>query len=260
VTIFQNGFVSYVSSNILDDFGIKHGFFMRHGGCSPDPWGSLNLATSVGDSTENVLENRKRIFNSLNLSPNAVFDVWQVHSSDVIIPEKKRTIGEPHLKADAIVTNRKDFSLLMLFADCIPILFYDPRKSVIGIAHAGWKGTVNKIVLHVVEQMKVHFGSKTMDINSIIGPCISVEKYQIGDDVANLARDAFKNQKNIVINQNGKFYLNLQRANQLLLESTGIRNIENIDICTASNKEDWFSHRQEDGKTGRFGAVISLSD
>jgi len=233
---------------------------MRHGGCSPDPWSSLNLATSVGDSKENVLENRKRIFTSLDLSPNAVFDVWQIHSSEVIIPSKKRTIGEPHQKADAIVTNKRDFSLLMLFADCAPILFYDTRKSVIGIAHAGWRGTVSKIVLNVVEQMKLHFGSKVTDINSIIGPCISVEKYQIGEDVSNIIGKAFKNNPGVITKRNNKIFMNLGLANKFLLESAGIQKIENLEICTSSNKEDWFSHRQEKGKTGRFGAVISLSD
>jgi len=233
---------------------------MRHGGCSPYPWKSLNLATSVGDSKENVLENRRRIFNSLDLSPNAVFDVWQIHSSDVIIPTKKRAIGEPHQKADAIVTNKSEFSLLMLFADCVPILFFDPKNSVIGIAHAGWKGTISKIVLNVVNQMKLHFNSKIADIYSIIGPCISAEKYQIDEDVSDLIGKAFKNGPEVIRKQNNKIFLDLGFANRILLKSAGIRKIEDIQICTASNKEDWFSHRQEKGKTGRFGAVISLSD
>ena len=260
MAIYQNGSIYFACSRILEDYGIKHGFFMRHGGCSPEPWKSLNLATSVGDSKENVMENRRRLFHAINLPSDAVFDVWQVHSSEIIIPKRKRKIGEPHKKADAILTDQKDFSLLMLFADCVPILFYDPSNNVIGITHAGWKGTVNKIVLDVVKRMKVHFGTKTKDIISVIGPCIDVEKYQVGDEVIRLAGEAFKNCIGVLIEKKNGWYMNLRLANNLLLESTGINKIENMDISTASNTDDWFSHRQEYGKTGRFGAVISLMD
>ncbi len=87
MAIHKNGAVSYFTFNQLDNAGVLHGIFMRHGGCSPQPWSSLNLATSVGDTRENVIENRDRISDSLGLQRNAFFDVWQVHSSKVVHAE-----------------------------------------------------------------------------------------------------------------------------------------------------------------------------
>jgi YfiH family protein len=131
----------------LDNAGIKHGVFMRHGGCSPQPWSSLNLATSVGDSAEDVIENRDRISDALGLERNSFYDVWQVHSTKVVYAGQPRKIGRDHIKADAIITDQKNVALLMLFADCVPILLYDPERSIAACAHAGWKGTFNQIAL-----------------------------------------------------------------------------------------------------------------
>jgi len=256
--IHQNDFITYLTAESLDCLGIKHGFFARHGGCSPEPWNSLNLATSVGDSRENVLENRKRLFASLQINEDCIFDVWQVHSNKVIITDIPRAIGEPHKKADAIISNQTNLSLLMLFADCVPLLFYDPEHKVIGIAHAGWKGTINKIVLSVVEKMQTNFQSNPEQIISVIGPCICVRHYKVKDDVAIKAKNAFYKYQDVVLYQEEGNFLNLRLANEYLLKEAGINHIENIEICTACSTHDWFSHRAEHGKTGRFGTVITI--
>ena len=95
----SNG-ITFLTSNLLDLHNIKHGFFMRHGGTSPSPWKSLNMATSVGDSSENVIENRKRIAESLQISQFCFYDLWQVHSNEVVIAENPRMRGDPHVQAD----------------------------------------------------------------------------------------------------------------------------------------------------------------
>lgn len=123
--------ISWLSSQALDAYEIKHGFFMRHGGCSLHPWKSLNMATSVGDSRENVIENRKRIADSLKIDSNSFYDLWQVHSDSVIITERPRAITEAHLQADAIVTDKSSVALLMLFADCVPMLFLILNKELL---------------------------------------------------------------------------------------------------------------------------------
>ncbi len=127
MTVHYSNNIAYLTSDLLESFKLNHGFFMRHGGCSPKPWRSLNMATSVGDSRENVIENRSRIAFSMKINRSSYYDLWQVHSNKVVIADQPRPINEAHLKADAIVTNRKGVSLLMLFADCVPVLLFDPN-------------------------------------------------------------------------------------------------------------------------------------
>jgi Uncharacterized conserved protein len=172
LAIHKKGPVSYFSFNQLDNEGILHGIFMRHGGCSPQPWSSLNLATSVGDSRENVIENRNRISDSLGIERNTFFDVWQVHSSKVIYSDKPRRVGEPHMQADGILTDQPEIALLMLFADCVPILFYDPRKKAGAVAHSGWQGTVKQVAAATAKAMVDQFACNAADIMACIGPSI----------------------------------------------------------------------------------------
>lgn len=258
MTIHQNNFTTFFTSDYLEHLGIRHGFFTRHGGCSPLPWKSLNLATSVGDSKENVIENRRRLMDTLGLNPESIFDVWQVHSNHVVIPEKPRRKEEPHQKADAILTQVEEITLLMVFADCVPILLFDPIKKVIGIAHAGWKGTVQKIALHVIRKMKSCFQSKPSDIIAVIGPSICVTHYEVGEEVLTCAKRAFPKKSGVIQQVDARKYLDLRLANEIVLKDAGIGIIENLDICTACNVDDWFSHRGENGKAGRFGAIITL--
>ena len=143
--IHQSNGITFLTSDALEFYKVKHGFFMRHGGISPFPWKSLNMATSVGDTRENVIENRKRIADSLQISQFSFYDLWQVHSNEVVIAENPRPRDESHIQADAIVTNKFNVALLIQFADCVPMLFYDPERNVIASAHAGWKGTISGI-------------------------------------------------------------------------------------------------------------------
>lgn len=241
--------------------GILHGFFTRKGGVSPAPWTSLNLATTVGDSRENVIENRKRIFNSISRPIESLFDVWQVHSTDVICTDASRDLSEPHQKADAIFTNRPEITLLMRFADCVPIILYDKSKHVVGIVHAGWQGTVNRIVQHAVETVKKQYHVNPSDLVAGIGPSIGPDHYAVGENVFQAAEDTFdKERERFFHHVNGTLFFNLWQANGYLLEKAGVSSIYYSNICTACNLEDWFSHRAEQGKTGRFGAVIALKE
>ncbi len=250
--------ITYITSGVLDSYNVKHGFFMRYGGTSPYPWKSLNMATSVGDSSENVIENRKRIAETLQIGQFDFYDLWQVHSNQVVIAERPRQRGEHHIKADAVVTNKRNVALLMQFADCVPILFFDPEKKVVASAHAGWKGTLSGIAAKTAKEMMQKFKCEPDSIISVIGPSICREHYQIGDDVASKVRTVFKNEENVLANFQDKTFMDLQTANRILLEKVGIKNIQMMEICTICNKEDWFSHRGESGKTGRFASVISL--
>ena len=238
---------------------VVQGIFTRHGGVSPQPWKSLNLGGLNGDSRENVIETRRRIFATMKRPVETIFGVWQVHSADVICPRRPRRLDSQHQKADAIVTNRSDITLFMRFADCVPVFFFDPIQQVVAIAHAGWQGTVKNIAARTVETMQAKFGSNPGDILAGIGPSIGPDHYEVGDDVVDAVCGVLGEQNPEVISRNnGRSRLDLWRTNQILLERAGVRHIEVAGICTACQMRDWYSHRGEHGATGRFGALLAL--
>ncbi len=260
IQVSNNGLSYYQFAE--DEFdGILHGFFSRNGGVSPYPWRSLNLATTVGDSRENVIENRKRIFESLSRPVKSLFDVWQVHSTNVICTDMSRDLNEPHQKADAIFTDRPEITLLMRFADCVPIILYDKSKHVVGIVHAGWQGTVNNIVHHAIAEIEHRYRVNPADIVAGIGPSIGPDHYAVGENVFQAAEGVFGKERELFFQrENGSLFFNLWQANGYLLAKAGVTKIHYSNICTACNLKDWYSHRAENGKTGRFGTVIALKE
>jgi len=243
----------------FNEFGIPHGIFTRRGGCSPKPWQSLNVATSVGDSRKNVMANRKKIMRIFDSNIHAIFDTQQIHSDDVVITDKPRQLETIHQKADGIITNDPNIFLMMVFADCVPIILFDPKKLVIGIVHAGWQGTVKNIIGNAIKKMEMEFDCQPVNIIAGIGPSICVDHYLVGDVVINEVKKYFpSNHTDLLINKNGQIRFDLRKANTILLESNGVKAIENANICTACNTTDWFSHRAEKGITGRFACVIGL--
>jgi polyphenol oxidase len=257
----QVGEISYFTLDIFASQNLQHGFFMRHGGVSPAPWNSLNTATSVGDTRENIIENRKRIFKAINRPVESIFDVWQVHSNRVICTNGARTLDVPPQKADAIVTNRSEITLFMRFADCVPIMLYDPFQGVVAMAHAGWKGTVNKIVNNTLEAMQDHYHTKAVDVLAGIGPSIGPDHYEVGRDVIEQVEKAFGvYSSELFVNHDGHTHFNLWKANEFILRNAGVEKIQISEICTGCNTADWFSHRAEHGKAGRFGAILAISN
>jgi len=236
-----------------------HGVFTRKGGISSTPFRSLNLGGAIGDTQENVRENRKRIFEAIDRPVDSLFDVWQVHSSEIVCTDRPRILSEPHQKADAIFTNHPDITLLMRFADCVPILIYDPVKKVVGIIHAGWQGTVNQIVVNALERIKLEYKCSPGDIIAAIGPSIGPDHYTIGDEVYKIAYPVFKEvHEDVLTHEEGRIFFNLWKANGYLLDKAGVKQVTYSNICTACDIEKWYSHRAENGKTGRFAAVIGL--
>jgi YfiH family protein len=240
--------------------GVSHAIFTRRGGVSPEPWDALNLGSTVGDSLQRVMENRRLALAALDRDPDSVYDVWQVHGVEVVVADAPLPPETPHLKADVILTNKPGITLLMRFADCVPILLHDPVRKVVGIAHAGWMGTVRGTVLYAVKAMKERFGSREEDILTGIGPSIGPDHYEIGSEVINQVRQAFQGEASSLLSEgkgeNVKF--DLWKANTLLLEKSGVKHIEVAGLCTACHTKDWYSHRGENGRTGRFGAIIAL--
>ena len=238
---------------------LRHGIFSRKGGVSPKPWDSLNIGGTVGDEIERVFNNRNRIMDALDLKESSIYDCWQVHGNRVIKVDLPRDQANPYEKGDALITNNPDVTLLMRFADCTPIILHDPVCNVIGLVHSGWVGTIKKIIKYAIEDMKKYYDCLPENITAGIGPSIGPDHYEVGADVVKKVHGVFKeNAKYLIKVTNGKYFFDLWEANKKLLIDCGVDNIEVSGICTACHVEDWYSHRAENGKTGRVGAVISL--
>jgi polyphenol oxidase len=255
----RSGDLAYLTFPAFEELGLIHGVFARSGGVSPAPWASLNMSTTVGDSRENVRENHRRALAALGRDPASAHDTWLVHGTEVVIANTPRQADAPPVKADILLTDRSEVTLLMRFADCTPILLFDPVRRVIGFAHGGWQGTIRKVAQVAVEAMQAYYGSKPEDICAVIGPAICVEHYPVGAEVVEQAHAAFGEAADELFERgNGQAHFDLWKANRYVLELAGVRNIEISGICTASDTQQWFSHRAEHGQTGRFGAFMAL--
>jgi len=253
--------IRFYSSELLAEDNLTHAIFTRRGGVSPEPWASLNVGGLRGDDPERVYQNRVLSFETMGREPESVYDVWQVHSSDVICTTGPRPQRVRHRKADAILTDRPEVTLFMRFGDCVPILLHDPIRGVIGIAHAGWMGTVNGIVTETINAMQSEYCCNSENIKAVIGPSIAVHHYEVGPEVVEQVQGAFKHDvEDVLVHEGEVTFFDLWRANQLLLERNGVRDIEVSGICTACDLEDWYSHRGESGRTGRFGVLLALED
>ncbi len=257
----QNAPIRYYTFKNLDHPAITHALFTRHGGVSPQPWESLNMGGSLGDDSQRVEQNRVNAFRAVGRDPASLYDVWQVHSAEVVCAQAPRPPDMPYLEADAILTDCPDVTLFMRFADCVPILLFDPLRRVVGLAHAGWQGTVRGVASVAVEAMIAHYGSSPEDIRAAIGPSIGLCHYEVGPEVIEQVRQTFGiNAAGLLPSLNAAVQFDLWNANRLLLERSGVCQIEIAGICTACHVDDWYSHRGEYGKTGRFGVLIGLNE
>lgn len=251
--------IQYYAFNSFEAEGLTHALYTRHGGFSPAPWNSLNFGGTVGDDPHRVVQNHDIAFNELGFSRQEIFDVWQVHDVGVVFADRPRLPGESHKQADIILTDHPKLRLFMRFADCVPILLYDPHKRIVGIAHAGWQGTVKGVANSAIKAMQQRYQSNPRDILAAIGPSIGPDHYEVGPEVVQRISERFGTDASGLIHQEGgSTFLDLWMANQITLEQAGVQKIEIAEICTACHHQDWFSHRLSNGKTGRFGVMIAL--
>lgn len=243
----------------LASYHLVQGLYTRSGGVSPDPWYSLNLGGTTGDQRENIIENRQRIFDAIDRPVESIFDVWQVHGTTAIASSQPRPLDGKHQPADIILTNSSKITLMMRFADCVPIFLFDPAKKVIAMVHAGWQGTVDQACAHAVSAMREKYNSTPEDIIAGIGPSIGPDHYEVGPDVVDKVKHAFPDMfESLIITKGSSTYFDLWQANAVTLQKSGVNQIEIAGVCTACDTRKWYSHRAEKGKTGRFGAVLAL--
>lgn len=263
----EAGGVKYYQAWHLHASGIvSHGFSTRVGGVSASPYDSFNLSLNVDDDPENVLANRRAFATALGVDAKRIVVPNQVHSNIVRrVTEFDAGVGAlNHSSAipdtDALITNIPNLPLALSFADCVCIFFVDPVNHAIGVAHAGWRGTVEGIVIETVEAMVKEFGTDPKQLLAAVSPSIGRHCYNVGEDVAKQFYKLFPEEERVLSQAStDKWHLDLKIANLILLNRAGLddRNIAVSEECTSCNKDEFFSYRR-DGLTGRMGGWLAL--
>lgn len=238
----------------------------RHGGVSRPPFASLNTSFRVGDDPSNVLRNRARIALALGVDLGNVVAARQIHGVNVaVVTEADRGKGalqweDAVLDADALITASSDLFLLMTFADCVPIVLYDPVRGAVGLVHAGWKGTIGGIATRAVDTMVQTLGAEPGQIKAAIGPAVGPCCYEVGPEVIDAVREAGLVADVLATKSSGRVHFNLWEANRAMLLAAGLReaNLEVAAVCPACRTHLFFSHRGEKGCTGRFAVVAGM--
>lgn len=240
-------------------YGLSAGFTSRHGGVSQFPMKSLNCALHVEDRLEDVLTNRQLVAEDAGFT----FDAWtcadQIHSNAVQRVNMQHkgagmyTRDQAFQHTDALISNESGIMLAAFFADCVPLFFVDPEHHAIGLAHAGWKGTALHIAERTIEAMFREFGSRSDQLYAAIGPSIGVCCYEVNDYVVDQLDCERPVQKD-----NGRYMLDLKEINRQFMIRAGIlpARIEISEWCTSCHTDIFYSHRAEQGQTGRMTAWI----
>jgi len=234
---------------------------MRSGGVSSKPYESLNLAYHVSDDPINVTENRQRFCKKLGVDVDSMVLARQVHGDRIEIVKSKDagrgafSTEDAIPDTDAMITTSKSISIGILTADCVPVMIFDPVKSAIGVAHAGWKGTILMLPAKTILKMKESFGTDPSDCMVALGPSIGLCCYEVGEELISQFDKAFGTGKCTKGNK-----LDLPRAVELQLVGVGVSadNIISDGSCTACNLDLFYSYRVENGITGRMMSIIRL--
>ena len=241
----------------------------RLGGVSTGDCGSLNFSYLRDTNQAAVDENFRRMAEVFGTQPDAFVCSDQTHTVNVRrVTEADRGKGvtrpRDYSDTDGLVTDVPGLILSTFYADCVPLLFFDPVHRAVGCSHSGWRGTVGEMGKATVEAMKKHFGSRPEEILAAIGPSICRDCYEVGEEVAAAFRGLFGEEALEVLREkeNGKYLLDLWKANEKVLLSAGIKreHLSVTDICTCCNPQYLFSHRASHGKRGNIGAFIMLKD
>ncbi len=268
MTVNTKGEVVTVSFPAFDATGlVHHAFSTRFGGVSNGIYESMNLSFSLGDIHDNVLENYRRFCDSADIEYTRLVFSRQTHKTNIMVASEA-DCGKGIIKArdyddiDAVITNQPGVPLCTHYADCVPIFFLDPVKKVVGMAHAGWRGTAAEIGLKTVRKMEEVYGCRTEDILAGIAPCISKCCFEVDDPVIDQMKliEGIDLSAALTVKGGGKYMLDLKEVNKMILLKAGLKN-ENIsvsDICTCCQSDAFHSHRATGGRRGSLAGIIQL--
>ncbi len=244
---------------------LVHFVTSRSGGVSLPPYNSLNLGLHTADNQEHVLLNRALLAKETRIAKEKFLYASQVHSGDVKIIDKTAVENGVLLqnpRTDATITALPGICLMVMVADCVPLLLFDPVKRVSAVIHAGWRGTVHQITTNTIRTMVSYFGCNPTDILAGIGPSIGPCCYEVGDDVKEFVAQSFGTTEGYLVHKNppSKPHFDLWYANHKQLTDNGVKpeNIETSELCTLCHSDIFFSSRASGGITGRFAAGICM--
>jgi YfiH family protein len=245
---------------------MEQAVFSRQGGVSPAPFISLNLSVSVSDNEANVFANRARAYATHGRTNGTLVHAYLTHGSKVAQVTNRHN-GQYVGPVDGLISNERNCGLTMNYADCSSIFLFDPANHAIALGHAGWKGAVSDLPGALVKSMQQHFGSDPASLLAGIGPSIGPCCYEVGEPVLSEVRHSFDDAESLLKTASNSDHerttqehrhFDLPEANRRRLERAGVKHVEVAELCTACRTDLFFSHRAEQGRTGRFGALIIL--
>lgn len=261
--------VSYLSFSIFENLPVKAAVSCRMDGFSEGVFAKGNMGLHVGDNPAAVCKNRDLFLNVFGYKLDDLIAAQQVHGTEIADVTRSmrgrgaRKYDDAIPGTDGLVTNEKGIVLGLLYADCAPLLFFDPVKKVIAVGHGGWRGCAGNIAGKLIRRMGGRYGTNPKDIRAAIGPTIGQASFEVGGDVYDAFSKLFPSQvcHTLFEDLDGeKYHFDLAGANAYEMEEAGVPScqIENCGIDTYRAAEYFYSYRKEKGHTGRHMAIISL--
>ena len=262
--------VPFLSFSLLEESGlVSHGFSTRLGGVSQGCYSSMNFTFTRGDDPDHVMENYRRMAGALHVDPERMVLSYQTHTVNVRKvteeDEGKGIIKERDYRdVDGLITDVPGITLVTFYADCVPLYFLDPVHRAIGLSHSGWRGTVKRMGRVTLEAMEKAYGTRAGDVLCCIGPSICQDCFEVGEEVIlefqkefdpGYWKDLFYKK------ENGKYQLDLWRANEIILREAGVaeEHLQITDVCTHCNPDYLFSHRTMGNERGNLAAFLCLA-
>lgn len=253
--------IMYITFPIFEkEAGVKHCFSTRLGGVSEGRYSTMNLSYTNGDRKSAVDENFRRICSCINVSPESVVKSYQTHTVNIVnVTEREQMIPEG---TDGLITNVNGITLCSSYADCVPLLFYDPQKKVIATSHSGWRGTAGEIGKLTVEKMQSNYGCNPQNILAAIGPAICKDCYEVDEIVISSLKKIDYLDLTLAAEPHGEghYLLDLKEICRQELKNAGVKesNVLVSDVCTCCNSKYLHSHRATKGERGNLCAFIAL--
>ena len=251
--------VKFLKSDILENENLVHAFTTRIGGNTPAPLDSFSLGTAgMAEYQEQVNKNRQTICDVLNLDFNKIINPEQKHTDNIKIV---KSVSDDVSNTDGVITSTKNLVLMLLFADCTPIILYAPKEQVVSVVHAGWRGTAKKIAVKAINLFKHEFNIEPSAIKAAIGPAIGQCCYPVSSDTYIELKNSINfDCDNIFTNKSNsdKIRVDLKLLNRQQLIESGVRDVDVLDDCTSCKNSLYYSYRAENGVTGRHAAIASL--
>ena len=248
----------FYSKKLLKFSEISHGFFNRNGGVSKGIYKSLNCGVGSKDKKINVRKNLKIVKKKINKRSKEIFLVKQIHGNKFVFLSENAKIKNRSISADAIITEKKNFPIAILTADCVPILLFDKKRKIIAAIHAGWRGALKEVVSIVIKFM-LKKGCSRKEITAAIGPSITQKNYNVKIDFRNKFLKKHKKNKIFFKNSNKLIYFDLPNYIKSQLKFNKISKIDTINIDTYDKKNNFFSARRSlKLKHDDYGRNISI--